>query len=671
MRSRSLILLGLLCGCGAAPAGGPRDRVTSPSGDGGELPSDSASCGAVTGALRPASPLGQSSSVVLGRFERGPLAKSLLAMVADEDGRAVAVVDVDTKRTIATVPLPEAPRELLLLPDGRLLATLPRADRLAAIRFGEDGKAALACTRETDAEPISIAVTKAADAVFVSSGWGASLGRFDAGLERGNVVSLPRDPRQVVLSDDERLAFVSHAVGGKVSVVDVAKGAALEAIPIVASPFRFGFESEAMPLSLTGSVELAASGVAAKLVPGVEGVRVGAHGMSLVKSASLPGRLLLPQIMVDPGDPSGRSEGYGTERSGAQADVTVIDMVARRTLPAPNREGLLSGEMLDSRGVQIVGQSGCLEPRGAAVDDATATLFVVCFGAGTLAAYDAASASPIDVEVGQWDVGAGPTGVAVDPVGRRAIVWSQLERSVDIVHLDELGAVERPAGRPRREKIDLPALANGPSLDTLLGRQIFYGIADSRISSQGLACATCHVEGRDDGLVWRTPEGPRRTPALAGRLEAPFGWTGASEDLEAHLDKELGALHGTGLRSVQRTALLSYLSTLQPPTARRAADAALTERGRALFDSKGCATCHPGGGTDGKAHDVGSKAGGDKKGSFDTPSLRRLAGRAPFFHDGRYATLRELLEDGHGEGTTKTKLDAAETEALETYLSTL
>ena len=46
--------------------------------------------------------------------------------------------------------------------------------------------------------------------------------------------------------------------------------------------------------------------------------------------------------------------------------------------------------------------------------------------------------------------------------------------------------------------------------------------------------------------------------------------------------------------------------------------------------------------TDGLRHDVKSRAAKDNHAEFDTPSLRFIARSAPFFHDGRYASLDEL-----------------------------
>lgn len=81
------------------------------------------------------------------------------------------------------------------------------------------------------------------------------------------------------------------------------------------------------------------------------------------------------------------------------------------------------------------------------------------------------------------------------------------------------------------------------------------------------------------------------------------------------------------------------------------------ERGRMIFFTRGqCATCHIGSNfTDGMFHNIGtgtaedpgrSEISGDDYdlGAFKTPSLRNWRGREPFMHDGRFATLDEVLE---------------------------
>jgi cytochrome c peroxidase len=106
-----------------------------------------------------------------------------------------------------------------------------------------------------------------------------------------------------------------------------------------------------------------------------------------------------------------------------------------------------------------------------------------------------------------------------------------------------------------------------------------------------------------------------------------------------------------------------------------ATDGATLARGSIVFHSSdaGCATCHGQAGhvPDGKRHDVASRAPADTEASFDTPSLRFVGGTAPYFHDGRYASLAELLVQSDGKMGHTAHLSTADLTALEAYLRSL
>jgi cytochrome c peroxidase len=96
--------------------------------------------------------------------------------------------------------------------------------------------------------------------------------------------------------------------------------------------------------------------------------------------------------------------------------------------------------------------------------------------------------------------------------------------------------------------------------------------------------------------------------------------------------------------------------------------AARLARGRDVFssDEAMCTICHVEAKrfTDGMLHDVGA-------GAVDTPSLRFLAGTAPYFHDGRYPTLRDLLLQSNGKMGQVKHLSPDDLDALEAYLMSL
>jgi cytochrome c peroxidase len=113
---------------------------------------------------------------------------------------------------------------------------------------------------------------------------------------------------------------------------------------------------------------------------------------------------------------------------------------------------------------------------------------------------------------------------------------------------------------------------------------------------------------------------------------------------------------------------------LAPPSVNAAKGDVQVERGAEIFASKqaGCTGCHNGTlYTDNKRHDVKSKTPNDREAAFNTPSLRFIAGRAPYYHDGRYGTLRELLDGSDGTmGHTK-HLSEKDLVSLEAFLRTL
>jgi mono/diheme cytochrome c family protein len=164
---------------------------------------------------------------------------------------------------------------------------------------------------------------------------------------------------------------------------------------------------------------------------------------------------------------------------------------------------------------------------------------------------------------------------------------------------------------------------------------------------------------------------------LAGRVQgtAPYAWSGSERDLQVHLAATFERLNGAGgLKGVELEALSAYIESLAPPPSTPAARDARTRRGAELFASAdvGCSTCHSGAmGTDNERHDVKSKTVADKSGEFNTPTLHLVSGAGPYFHDGRYKTLRDLLTSGKDDMGHTSSLSPGDLDALEAYLRTL
>lgn len=195
-------------------------------------------------------------------------------------------------------------------------------------------------------------------------------------------------------------------------------------------------------------------------------------------------------------------------------------------------------------------------------------------------------------------------------------------------------------------------------------------------TSSGLACASCHPDGQDDGRVWNFVDfGARRTQSLRGGLlgTEPFHWDGAESDFVAlTTDVMQGRMAGPELTADQTTALAHYIDKLPAMPAANAAAGPTVERGKALFNDAtvGCATCHSGTRfTNNQTVDVGSEDG-----YLQVPSLLGVWARAPYLHDGCAKTMADRFtlacdkRSKHGNIAGLTPDDLA---ALTDYLETL
>jgi cytochrome c peroxidase len=231
-----------------------------------------------------------------------------------------------------------------------------------------------------------------------------------------------------------------------------------------------------------------------------------------------------------------------------------------------------------------------------------------------------------------------------------------------------------------------------------VGWKLFFDPILSR--PRNTSCATCHVpaKGYEQGMAkGKGAYGdvlPVNTPTVVNLQDASFFfWDGRAESLEdqakvpianpiemdlsheeaagrvaaePHYRKAFAALgvHEITIDQISRV-LAAYerrLVTGETTFDRWLAGdrSALTEgqeRGRMIFFTRGqCALCHLGRNfTDGDFHNVATGSASDlgrynvtkdkeDKGRFKTPSLRNWKGREPFLHDGRFATLRDVIE---------------------------
>ncbi len=638
VRRAAYLSLALAAGCGPAGEGAaPGDSAASaPSSASQRREPEPGRCAAQRpGAVSRAAERGASGPVELVR-----VGAATLALVADPDQKAIHAFDAASLTQLGVTPVDGAPHHLLALGDGRIAVTLRDSGHVVILELGAEAAAPLEerCRAELAPEPWALA--ERGGELLVTSGFGAALTILSQrDLAPAREIALAREPRAVLVDEVGARAFVSHAVGGSLSVVDLAEP-----------------DGAPTPVDLRAGVRDTQGGDPAP--------REAAQGYALA-SAVVPDlaggerpRLFVPHTSVDPGQ-SGTgisAGGYGGtifDRSIAPT-VVVVDPAAQKRLGSSVAFARSSPFRQD-----------CLLPR-AAVARRT-SLFVACLDLDAVLELDATLTDPTIGELRRFRAASGPTGLALLSGSSALFVWSEIDRVLQRLDLDVPDGAPLRAAPWRR--------SDAPHDDVIArGRRLFHTSRDVRLAA-GRACASCHPEGRDDGLIWSSPDGARQTPMLAGRIPgaAPYGWFGEHATAREHVQRTFERLGGTGLPKSDEAdlqALLAYVQALPAPPTRKPRDPAAAERGRDVFLAYGCNGCHKDGGTDGKAHDVGTGLPAERRRTFDTPSLVGVRGSAPYFHDGRYATLHDLLAAKDNQ-MVNGALSTGDHRALVAYLETL
>lgn len=282
-----------------------------------------------------------------------------------------------------------------------------------------------------------------------------------------------------------------------------------------------------------------------------------------------------------------------------------------------------------------------------------------------------------------------PTVETRAPAGTRGVVFTDDDKAYAHGFIDrkvrELGVTEVRDSMLDAEGIafrvpELATPSEARSFDTTTGRlspeleeglHLFYSTTDPRVSSggSGLSCATCHLEGRDDGLSWTFLRGKRQTPSLAGQvsLTEPVRWQGDRVTVEEDAAMtSRDAMGGQGMNEGELANLATFIDFVRDVDIDRGdmQDPAIL-RGQSVFENAGCADCHSGPRlTDNQSYFMYGV-------TVQTRSLVGLAATAPYLHDGRAATLESLVDSHTAEMGNTASLSAEARADLVRYLKTL
>ena len=245
--------------------------------------------------------------------------------------------------------------------------------------------------------------------------------------------------------------------------------------------------------------------------------------------------------------------------------------------------------------------------------------------------------------------GKGTRGLAV--AGSRAYAAQYFSNRLCAVVLDPKAA---------KPVMSVP-LGPKPRLTAIRRGQMLFNDAESCLE-HWQSCASCHPDGRSDGLNWDLINdglgNPKNTKSLLLAHKTPPSMsTGVRGSAEAAVRAGIKHILFGKVRKQDAEAIDAYLRSLKAipsPHLDKGRLRPSARRGRRLFFSKrmGCAKCHPTPlYTDMRTYDVGSKRPYDRRSDFDTPTIIETWRTGPYMHDGGYKTVRELIANGkHGAG---------------------
>lgn len=474
-------------------------------------------------------------------------------------------------------------------------------------------------------------------------------------------IELAAEPRGVAVSASGTQAIVGFLTTGAVASVELGTNPNVSYISLdpaqrVADPFSgqvfvdAAFSANGQPATAPGGTPSVADTKDIGLRFARNAYAVGFVGDDI---AIAPHQLSAPHL------PNGGGEDMGTYGGGGGF-----------TAPITHRVAMIDAE--DSFAPKTAfAQIGLHQPRAMAYDAASDTLYLAGYGNDQVMAVADVSQGTIHMSwamaVPSLASGCAPDGLAV--AGDQLFVHCELDRNVVRLDLTSVAQFGVPTAN-----LGATLGSSTRSESAQRGAELFRRGQDPRVSTGGvMACASCHAEGRTDGLSWRIEGHNLQTPLLAGRVAGthPFKWDGKDKDLPTSLTNTVGRLGGSGLSVAEVQDLQAFLESLPKPVAPSTASTDAIARGKLLFESgqAACAACHTGPElADGIQHDLTTNIG-----KVDTPSLIGLAHTAPYYHDGSARTLRALLTDKgsiHDMGSTA-HLSDAEIDDLIAYLESL
>ena len=534
-----------------------------------------------------------------------------------------------------------------------------------------------------------ITLSPVAPLLFVTAG--VSPGKvYVFNHETGKLISeikLGHSPIAPVISPDGKFLYVSSRFGNYVSVIDVEKNSVVQQVPVSREPVAATITPDGKYLFI------------GHLLPEVPADRE--HVASTVSIINTTKQVVCKTIQL----PNGSTDLHGMAISPDGKYVYVTHQIAFYSLPTNQLErGWMNTNVfsiIDVRSQEIFNtvllddiDLGAANPRGITVSDDGQLLIVAHSGTNEISIIDRKALhekldqvhSGVQVSVvsqRKEDVptdfsflvgirervslqGIGPRGVSM--AGRKIFVSEYFSGSIGIINPHNL------------QHIQSASLGKEPEMSSLRRGEILFNDA-TKCFQHWQSCASCHPDGRMDGLDWDLlNDGIGNSKNVKSLLYShqtpPVMGHGVRASAEVAVRSGFKYILFSNPEEQDAAAVDEYLKSLRPTPSPYLVDGELSEQaqiGKKLFDQAGCINCHSGAYyTNLKSYDVSTLRRWDKRNEkplLDVPSLIEVWRTAPYLHDGRTMSVEEAFKSCDSEGVKG--LSPQEIKALSEFVLSL
>jgi YVTN family beta-propeller protein len=263
--------------------------------------------------------------------------------------------------------------------------------------------------------------------------------------------------------------------------------------------------------------------------------------------------------------------------------------------------------------------------------------------------------------------GNGPRGLAI--IGTNVYIAEYFTDSLGIV------------GIGAQRQIEAMSIPLGPEKSVTPARKGEMFFHDAALCFQHWqSCSSCHPDARADGLNWDLLNdgigNPKNTRSLLLAHKTPPAMsTGVRDSAEMAVRAGIRHIQFMVRPEEDAVAIDRYLKSLEPVPSpyltrdwlsKKPKPSKAARRGKKVFKKANCTSCHPGPlGTDLQKYNVGTGKGREQEQAFDTPTLVEVWRTAPYLHDGRAVTIKDMLvehniDDKHGRTSGLTEKQIAD-----------